>query len=187
MSPVAALFVATVMTATLYECDDIPEDAMPSVEVGKYYAWRGTRIPYSIAHNVPNVTIKWRDAEPTTYYSVAMVDPDAPSREAPTFREIRHWLIVNVKGSDLVTGALTANGQTLSSFRNPSPPKGSGYHRYVQLVFQQPLKHEFKNVSKSITNFNVSAWAASEGLGLNACNYFETEFEDHSETGAFLE
>jgi hypothetical protein len=33
-----------------------------------------------------------------------LVDPDAPSRADPEFREYRHWLVVNIKGSDLSSG-----------------------------------------------------------------------------------
>ena len=168
--------IAAAFMGSLYNCDDIPEEAQPSVKVGNEYVWRGTRVPYAVAHNVPNITVSWRDAKPA-YYSVAMVDPDAPSAAAPKYREIRHWLVVNVAGADLIGGNLEASGETLSKFVNPSPPKGSGYHRYVQLVYGQIGKKTFAPVSPSIAKFNVSAWSAKEALSLVACNYFETEQE----------
>ncbi|KAG6460709.1 hypothetical protein O3G_MSEX012174 [Manduca sexta] len=36
--------------------------------------------------------VKWA-AKENEYYTLAMVDPDAPSRENPKFREWHHWLV----------------------------------------------------------------------------------------------
>lgn len=33
-----------------------------------------------------------------------LIDPDAPSRQTPTFREWHHWLVVNIPGNDLKKG-----------------------------------------------------------------------------------
>lgn len=161
--------------ATLYECDDITPQ--PTVQVGKYYALRGTHIPYTTAHVVPNITVSWADAEPTKFYAVAMVDPDAPSPKTPKLREIRHWLVGNIRGDALATGDFSG-GEVLSTFRNPSPPQGSGYHRYVQLIFLQNEKRvSWLPLPTSIAKWNVTNWAAVEQLHAPvACNYFETEY-----------
>ena len=167
---VAALSLLT----GIYDCYDIKGE--PDVLIGATYAYRGTRIPYSIAHTIPNITVSFADADPATYYSLAMIDPDAPSPTKPTYREIRHWLVGNIIGQDFANGD-TTKGKTLSAFRNPSPPKGSGFHRYVQLVFkQQALIPTFAPIAPSIAKWNVTAWAASESLELLGCNFFETEY-----------
>lgn len=38
-------------------------------------------------------TVTW-EAEKGAYYTLIKVDPDAPSRAKPTYREIRHWLVM---------------------------------------------------------------------------------------------
>jgi phosphatidylethanolamine-binding protein len=76
-------------------------------------------------------TLTW-DAEDGAYYTVIMTDPDAPNRAEPKYREVRHWLVVNVPGSKV------AEGKALFEFIGSGPPKGSGLHRYVFLVYKQP-------------------------------------------------
>lgn len=72
----------------------------------------GQKIIFEKSQDVPKPIFDIGDNE---YYTIAMVDPDAPSRENPIYKYFLHMLIVN-------------NYQTLVSFQPPSPPKGSGYH-----------------------------------------------------------
>jgi phosphatidylethanolamine-binding protein len=64
-------------------------------------------------------------------------DPDAPSRAEPTRREFLHWLVGNIPGNDVVAG------DALTAFVGSGPPAGSGLHRYVFLLYQQPGKITF--------------------------------------------
>lgn len=82
--------------------------------------------------------MKWT-AENKLFYLVAMVDPDAPSRAKPEFREWHHWLVANVPGNDV------SKGETLSEYIGSGPPEGTGLHRYVLLVYKQDGKIAFKN------------------------------------------
>ena len=59
--------------------------------------------------------VNW-EAEPNDLYTLVMTDPDAPSRQTPTFREIKHWLVVNIKGNDISTG------RTIAAYRGSGPP-----------------------------------------------------------------
>ncbi len=43
-------------------------------------------------------------AEEDAYYTVIFTDPDAPSRADPQFREVHHWLVVNIPGNRLAEG-----------------------------------------------------------------------------------
>lgn len=47
-------------------------------------------------------------------------------------REWHHWLVVNIPGNDI------ARGETLSEYVGSGPPKGTGLHRYVLLIYKQP-------------------------------------------------
>lgn len=83
-------------------------------------------------------------------WTLAMVDPDAPSRAGPAYRHWLHWLVVDLHGlcnsttclfterchaearapgdADSAAGAAKC-GRTLASYAGPAPPAGSGPHR----------------------------------------------------------
>ncbi|XP_077417746.1 phosphatidylethanolamine-binding protein 4 isoform X2 [Vanacampus margaritifer] len=42
-------------------------------------------------------TIRYPEADENTFYTLVMVDPDAPSRSSPSQRYWRHWLVTDVK------------------------------------------------------------------------------------------
>lgn len=83
------------------------------------------------------------------------MDPDAPSRAAPAAREWLHYLCLNVPSSGMLSEGVPIV-QYVRSFLSflpmfilfrtclsckqlgSAPPKGSGLHRYVWLVFRQP-------------------------------------------------
>ena len=44
--------------------------------------------------------LKW-EAEANAFYTVMLVDPDAPSRQNPQYKNVLHWLVVNVPGCDV--------------------------------------------------------------------------------------
>ncbi|CAH2051985.1 unnamed protein product, partial [Iphiclides podalirius] len=80
--------------------------------------------------------VSW-DGDVNSYYTLAMVDPDAPSRSSPLLREFLHWLVGNIPGNDLKTG------ETLAAYVPPTPPPGTGFHRYVYLIYRQPGRVDF--------------------------------------------
>ncbi|KAG9223558.1 hypothetical protein PLEOSDRAFT_1100961 [Pleurotus ostreatus PC15] len=78
-----------------------------------------------------------------TSYTLVMCDPDAPSRADPKYKEFRHWVITGLK-SPAITSDKTNNLNALKTkasttpYRPPGPPPGSGLHRYVFLLFEEP-------------------------------------------------
>lgn len=46
-------------------------------------------------------TITW-NAESNAFYTLLMVDPDAPSRIDPKFREVKHWFVGNIAGKYII-------------------------------------------------------------------------------------
>lgn len=60
-----------------------------------------------------------------------MVDPDAPSRAKPRFRSWKHWVVINIPGANV------AKGRIIARYLRPAPPKKTGSHRYVFLVYKQ--------------------------------------------------
>lgn len=60
-----------------------------------------------------------------------MIDPDAPSRSVPICRSFKHWAVINIPGSDVESGS------EICVYRGPGPPRATGFHRYVFLVYEQ--------------------------------------------------
>uniref|UniRef100_A0A3Q3Q9R3 Phosphatidylethanolamine binding protein 1 n=1 Tax=Monopterus albus TaxID=43700 RepID=A0A3Q3Q9R3_MONAL len=77
-------------------------------------------------------SIEWEGCDSSKLYTLAMTDPDAPSRKNPKYREWHHFLVVNMKGNDV------SSGWVLSDYVGSGPPQGTGLHRYVWLVYEQP-------------------------------------------------
>ncbi|KAK5982066.1 Phosphatidylethanolamine-binding protein [Trichostrongylus colubriformis] len=114
-------------------------------------------------------------------YFVPNVDPDAPSRKEATYREWHHWLIVNVPGNDI------SKGDVLAEYIGSGPPKGTGLHRYVFLVFKQP-GHITDSEHGHLTNrsgdgrggFKTEKFVAKHKLGnCIAGNFYQAEWDDY--------
>uniref|UniRef100_A0A4D5R8Y4 Phosphatidylethanolamine-binding protein 1 n=1 Tax=Scolopendra viridis TaxID=118503 RepID=A0A4D5R8Y4_SCOVI len=118
--------------------------------------------------------------EPGKLYTLCMTDPDAPSRKDPKFREWHHWLVVNIPETDV------SKGETLSDYIGSGPPKGTGLHRYVYLVFKQPDKlkcNEPRLTNRSGDkrgNFKIKDFAKKYNLGNPiAGNLYQAEWDDY--------
>ena len=70
------------------------------------------------------------DANSKDFYTLVMTDPDAPSRMEPTFREFRHWLVVNIPGNDI------ENGETVMEYIGSGPPKVNFFCSLSQVNIQ---------------------------------------------------
>ncbi|KAI7692732.1 OV-16 antigen [Sarcoptes scabiei] len=131
--------------------------------------------PTDVQH-IP-ASICW-PCEPGQLYTLILTDPDAPSRQQPKYREWHHWLVVNIPGNDV------AKGQTLSEYVGSGPPKGTGLHRYVMLVYKQPGR--IQPEEKRLTNrsgdgrFKVRDFAKKYNLGEPiAGNFYQAEWDDY--------
>ncbi len=49
-----------------------------------------------------------------------LLDPDAPSRKDPKFREWHHWLVVNIPGTEI------GKGEVLAEYVGSGPPPDTG-------------------------------------------------------------
>ncbi|KAK8787112.1 hypothetical protein V5799_023113 [Amblyomma americanum] len=110
----------------------------------------------------------------SAYYTVMMVDPDAPSRVSARLRHWRHWLVINVPNSCDVKA-----GDTITEYTGPSPPKGSGLHRYAFLVYSQGtnrIAEKDAPVPDARGQFNVARFVNDMKLGDPlAANFFVCE------------
>eukprot|EP01116_Phalansterium_solitarium_P022556 TRINITY_DN748_c0_g1_i4.p1 TRINITY_DN748_c0_g1~~TRINITY_DN748_c0_g1_i4.p1 ORF type:complete len:290 (-),score=47.63 TRINITY_DN748_c0_g1_i4:513-1382(-) len=137
----------------------------------------GNELSKANASTAPNVTFP--AAEPSTGYLLVMLDPDAPSRQEPTRAPVRHWLVGNIIGSEFHVGSFGNASVTISPYRGPGPPNGTGLHRYGFFAFAQPtptLAFDPLNISL-ITNFDVVGFLEHYGIGsVASSNYFTSQF-----------
>jgi len=118
---------------------------------------------------------------------VAAVDLDAPTPQAPTSSQIRHFLGGNFIRSPSKSFLLSNTTPAISEFRQPTPPAGSDPHRsvfmyclrsekinklqiirYVFLLFPQPKDFNQQTIVTPTTPvqlFNISQFASAVGLG----------------------
>ncbi|KAH8419289.1 hypothetical protein KR222_004124, partial [Zaprionus bogoriensis] len=123
--------------------------------------------------------LEW-NADASTYYTVVMLSPDAPSRENPMYRSWLHWLVVNVPGMDV------AKGQVISDYFGPVPPKDSGLCRYVLLVYEQSDKLDFEEKKMDLknaedhSNFDVEKFAQKYEMNDPlAGNVFQAKWDEY--------
>ncbi|KAJ2942927.1 hypothetical protein O0L34_g15117 [Tuta absoluta] len=108
-----------------------------------------------------------------------LLHPDAPSRQNPVRRNWLHWLVVNIPGKSLNKGSV------LAEYNGPAPPKDTGAHRYVFLVFKQNDKINFAEHFPAEekgrrANFNLSNFTTKYQLsGPIAGNFFQAKSHQH--------
>ncbi|OZJ05450.1 hypothetical protein BZG36_01648 [Bifiguratus adelaidae] len=104
-------------------------------------------------------------------YTVILTDPDAPSRQDPKWREFRHWVVTNVPSNGDVS-----KGTTIQDYMGPAPPKGTGPHRYVLLLYRQSGAFtEVPKLSEKRQNWKASTFAQQHEMTLVAANWFVAE------------
>ncbi|KAK3704415.1 carboxypeptidase Y inhibitor [Vermiconidia calcicola] len=83
----------------------------------------------------------WSDGK-KPQLTVALTDPDAPSRDNPEWSEICHWLTTDVDlrkpdhdddddEEDLISKAIRMLNSDVMPYKPPGPPPKTGKHRYV--------------------------------------------------------
>jgi large subunit ribosomal protein L35 len=79
--------------------------------------------------------------EPNYYYTLMMIDPDAPSRKNPIKKFWLHWLKINMdfKGN---------NSEEIVSYHPPTPPINTDYHRYYICILKQINKFSLSQINK---------------------------------------
>ena len=149
---------------------------------------------------------------PSGYYTLMLIDPDATSRATHEFRNLLHWLVVNIPipSSSSSMSAMSSStscsscsscstSKTLKNYRlqqlelseanilatyiPPAPPAGTGFHRYLFLIYRQNERLNVQNIPVIPTtdllsrrNFFPGTWANrySTPLRLEEFNYFQT-------------
>jgi len=149
----------------------------------------GNTLDIHATQNQPT-RIYWNvDKNSHNYYTIMMVDPDAPSAKTHEYRHWLHWLAVNIPASAATGDHIDVRkGHTVTPYKGPAPPAGSGPHRYVFLIYRQPHQLDIlslQNITER-TNFKIDHWIEEvfgktnkEKPELVAANFFSAENPRH--------
>ncbi|KAH9735719.1 ZCN15 [Citrus sinensis] len=131
----------------------------------------GRELKPSEVLNQPRVEIGGDDLR--TFYTLVMVDPDAPSPSDPSLREYLHWLVTDIPAT---TGA--SFGQEIVNYESPRPTMG--IHRFVFVLFRQ-LGRQTVYAPGWRQNFRTRDFAELYNLGPPvAAVYFNCQRENGS-------
>ncbi|KAI8992075.1 phosphatidylethanolamine-binding protein [Mycotypha africana] len=69
------------------------------------------------------------------YYTLVMMNPDAPSRHDQKVAPWRHWIVVNIADSDVKNSVSQAENHH-TPYIGPGPGENTGIHRYTFLLYK---------------------------------------------------
>ncbi|CAG2113077.1 unnamed protein product [Medioppia subpectinata] len=135
-----------------------------TVELGNELA------PKQVKH-VPS--LQW-PAVAGALYTLCMTDPDAPSRAKPTHGEFKHWLVVNIPGTDIKAG------KTLADYLGSGPPHGSGFHRQPTGALDCNDRCVSSRDLEGRRSFKIRDFARKHGLGKPvAANFYLAKWDSY--------
>jgi len=107
------------------------------------------------------------DRNPSGLYTLLVVDPDNPSPETQSFSQRLQYLKSDIPLS-ILTGEInifSGKGQNLLPWEPPAPERGSGRHRYVFILLQQPSSSPVSSILQvpARENFNFRDFMTEEG------------------------
>ncbi|KAL0947213.1 hypothetical protein HGRIS_013331 [Hohenbuehelia grisea] len=113
----------------------------------------------------------------TGNFTLAMVDA-GPVGSDESQGVTRHWLVNGATVAD--NKVANASAVAITQYAGPAPPAGSGPHRYVVILYEQPASfsppEEFSQPNIGVSVFDVNAYAQNSGLGnIVAATYITVE------------
>ncbi|PVU94478.1 hypothetical protein BB561_002506 [Smittium simulii] len=110
------------------------------------------------------------EADSDDFYTLALIDPDAPSRANPFRSQVRHWLSVNIPGKNVAAGNSTG-----TPYLAPRPFPGCGRKRFVYVLAKQQSNMPNLSVPAARPNFNIADFAKANNMEIIGANYFQVE------------
>lgn len=163
--------------------DDVPAAKLSVVYPSRALVGLGNELKPTQVKDEPTISFK---AEADQLYTLIFIDPDAPSRKEPTYRNIIHQMIHNIPGAELSKGD-AYKGDVAFEYIGSGPPMGTGKHRYIFLLYKQPDNKKIE-VNKKIKNdsrdgrmqFDLRKFTAEHNLGKPvAGNFYLAEYDDY--------
>ncbi|KAI8885140.1 PEBP-like protein, partial [Backusella circina FSU 941] len=149
------------VTHALRESGIIPSSKSDEVDLGNH-------IPPLHCKYQPKIEIYSGDTINRNTYTMMMIDPDAPSRDDPKYRYYRHWVLAGIPASSDLSHA-----SVKASYLSPTPPKGSGDHRYLFLLYKQPnATVSFAPLENERGGWDYTNYVKHSNLELVGANFF---------------
>nr|XP_023011509.1 39S ribosomal protein L38, mitochondrial-like [Leptinotarsa decemlineata] len=80
------------------------------------------------------------ECEDNTFWSLILTNPDGHFTESDS--EYIHWFVGNIPGNAI------EKGETLIEYLQPFPPKGTGYHRLIFVLYKQEKELDFSSFKR---------------------------------------
>nr|QLM05589.1 FT-like PEBP family member protein [Saccharum hybrid cultivar R570] len=125
----------------------------------------------------PRVDVGGNDMR--AFYTLVLIDPDAPSPSHPSLREYLHWMVTDIPETTSVNF-----GQELVFYERPDPR--SGIHRLVFVLFRQ-LGRGTVFAPEMRHHFNCRSFARQYHLSVATATYFNCQREGGSGGRRFRE
>ncbi|KAI5454519.1 hypothetical protein NCC49_003417 [Naganishia albida] len=158
--------------------------ALLNVSFGGDNVLPGTPLAATAVSSMPELTVIGGSnftEEDTSMFTVAMVDADIVGTDE-SGNQTRHWLANNVMLTDDEDDVYGLNYTTapITNYAGPGPAEGSGAHRYVLLLIEQPSTFtapaDLSEPNTPLGTFNFQNYLTSTGLGeIVAANYITVE------------
>ncbi|XP_028176231.1 phosphatidylethanolamine-binding protein 1-like [Ostrinia furnacalis] len=116
-------------------------------------------------------------ADSKKFYTIILVDPDAPPQVEGEF--YLHLLKSNIPGLALKSkDSSKTSGIDYRGYKPPTPPRGTGPHRYFGLLFEQADGNNFlPTVPSTRSRFVLANWLRGKNLcGPVAGTLFRSQF-----------
>ncbi|KAI7865292.1 phosphatidylethanolamine-binding protein [Spinellus fusiger] len=113
----------------------------------------------------------------TRLYTLMLVDPDVPDVAQRTYQQYCHWLVTNMPLS--ATDSLVKGGDSVLDYIPPHPQKGTKYHRYTLIAFEQPNggKDRLNVDAMKREHFDAKAFASNNHLTATGLSFFREEWD----------
>ncbi|KAG5869667.1 hypothetical protein JTB14_035594 [Gonioctena quinquepunctata] len=123
----------------------VPLHITYDVDNGKVPVCFGNIIKPREAKQKPYVTY---ESDANSFWSLILTNPDGHFTEKDS--EYIHWFVGNIPGNAV------EKGETLTEYLQPFPPKGTGYHRHIFVLYKQDKKLDFSSFKKDGPCLNLS-------------------------------
>jgi phosphatidylethanolamine-binding protein (PEBP) family uncharacterized protein len=122
----------------------------------------------SMTQNIPQYIF---NIEPNKLYTLIMYDPDTP------VGDYIHWIVTNISNKNI-------SGNTLLSYKGPSPPKNTGLHRYIFFIYEQKqnINNRKVGIIERMTSF-VSLLEKLQLTNIEPINIIQFKAENISKLG----
>lgn len=128
-----AYFVPRVQMNIEFKIND--NESMPIFHGNRIKPNQATKAP-DISFD-PKFSIDGKSTKDSSLWTLILTNPDGHLTKENS--EYVHWMIGNIPNGDI------SKGELIAPYLQPIPPKGTGYHRYIFVLYKQDKKIDLKD------------------------------------------